>query len=429
VQKRISTPLISTGNLERGCLSGQVAVVTGAGRGIGFEAARALVWLGARVAIAEINPLTGKSAADRINSEFGPGKALFIRTDIGSTRDVRRLARKLTRTWGQVDIVLNNATLAPVGSIHDTPIRDWDLSYRVNVRGPVLLARAFLPGMLARHSGTFVCVSSSPGPFMGPYETMKSAQVELANIAAGETENSGVHIFAIGPGIVRTPALAAAMPKLAKLYGKTVDEFFAMSAAHELSPEAAGAGFAAAIVLAPRFHGQMLGSKQALQIAEIDLPESAIGQFQSVSVAASPPPPPTPEVMEQAAGLCREVHTTLEEQAQGWQERPLFERQWVVRDFRKEAGMPVEQWLEALARLQDLLFGRDWQGAINLRLPLQQLAHYYQHLAKLAEGYEKDPETRRKNMEIVSGWRESVLMLDAQLNGGAASWNNLSDHS
>ena len=421
-------PLISTGNLKQDCLNGQVAVVTGAGRGIGFEAARALVWLGARVAIAEINPLTGKSAADCINSEFGPGKALFIRTDIGSARDIRRLARKLIGTWRQVDIVLNNATLALVGPIHETPIRDWDSSYRVNMRGPVLLAKAFLPGMLARRSGTIVCVSSSPGPFMGPYETMKSAQVELANIAAGETENNGVHIFAIGPGIVRTPALAAAMPKLAKLYGKTVDEFFAMSAAHELSPEAAGAGFAAAIALAPRFHGQMLGSKQALQMAGIDLPESGKGQSQSVS-AATLSPPPALAVIEQTAGLCREVRTTLEEQAQGWQERPLFERQWVVRDFRKEAGMPVERWLEALARLQDLLSGRDWQGAVNLRVPLQQLAHYYQHLAKLAEGYEKDPETRRKNMEIVLDWRESVLMLDAQLNGAANPWNNLSDHS
>ena len=420
-----SPPLIGTGNLKQGCLSGQVAVVTGAGRGIGFEAARALVWLGARVAIAEINPLTGKSAADSINSEFGPpGKACFIRTDVGNARDVRRLAKKLAGTWGgRVDIVLNNATLALVGPIHDTPIRDWDLSYRVNMRGPVLLAQAFLPGMLARHSGTFVCVSSSPGPFMGPYETMKSAQAELANIAAGETENSGVHIFAIGPGIVRTPALAAAMPKLAKLYGKTVDEFFAMSAAHELSPEAAGAGFAAAIALAPRFHGQVLGSKQALHIAGIDLPESEKGQSTVTS------PPPALEVMEQAAGLCHEVRATLEEQSQGWQERSMFERQWVVRDFRKEAGMPAEQWLEALARLQDLLSGGDWQGAINLRVPLQQLAHYYQHLAKLAEGYEKDPETRRKSMGIVLNWRKSVLLLEALFNGTAKPWNNLPDHS
>jgi hypothetical protein len=101
----------------------------------------------------------------------------------------------------------------------------------------------------------------------------------------------------------------------------------------------------------------------------------------------------------------------------------------VVRDFRKEAGMPAEQWLEALARLQDLLSGGDWQGAINLRVPLQQLAHYYQHLAKLAEGYEKDPETRRKNMEIVLNWRKSVLLLEALFNGTANPWNNLPDHS
>lgn len=402
------TPLIGKGNLEAGCLGGQVAVVTGAGRAIGFEAARALAWLGARVVIAEIDPRTGRNAARRINEEMGPGKALFFRTDVGNETNVRRLARHVLKVWGKVDIVLNNATIAPVGPVHEVAIAEWDASYRTNLRGPVLLARAFLPGMMTRGKGVFVCVSSAPGPFMGPYEAMKTAQVEMANIAAGELEESGVSVFAIGPGIVRTPALEAAMPKLAPLYGKTVEEFFAMSAAHEVTVEAAGAGFAAAIALAPRFRGQLIGSKQALIAAGIDVPDAGI-----MNTAKEL----TPDAMKKASQLCHIVRSTLLEQSSGWQDRPLFERQWVVRDFKKEAGQPVEQWLEDLERLEERLSNADRPEPPALHVPLGQLEHYYLHMAQLAEGYEKDPAARRRNVEIVMEWAREVGRLKALLDG------------
>lgn len=67
--------LISEGNLARDSLKGEVAVVTGAGRGIGFEAARALVWLGANVVVAEVNENSGKFAAETLEKEFGPSRA------------------------------------------------------------------------------------------------------------------------------------------------------------------------------------------------------------------------------------------------------------------------------------------------------------------------------------------------------------------
>lgn len=406
------TPLIGTGNLKAGCLDGQVAIITGAGRAIGFESARALAWLGARVVIAEVNPRTGRDAAQRINAEMGPGKALFFRTDVGSERSVRRMARRVLKAWGRVDIVLNNATIAPVGPVHEVDIGAWDASYRVNLRGPVLLARTFLPAMITRKAGVFVCVSSAPGPFMGPYETMKTAQVELANIAAGELEESGVSVFSIGPGIVRTPALEAAMPKLAPLYGKTVEEFFVMSAAHEVTVEAAGAGFAAAIALAPRFHGQLIGSKQALIAAGIDIPDTG-----TMSAAREL----SPDAMKQGAELCHQVRTTLLEQSNGWKERPLFERQWVVRDFKKEAGQPVELWLEDLERLEIRLSDADSPEVPILHVPLSQLEGYYRHMAQMAEGYEKDPEVRRRNVEIVMEWAREVQRLEVLLNGESSN--------
>jgi NAD(P)-dependent dehydrogenase (short-subunit alcohol dehydrogenase family) len=144
--------LIATGTLTRQSLAGKVAVVTGAGGGIGFEAARALIWLGARVIVAEVNKCAGQDAEARLVNEFGQGTARSIQTDVGDERSVSRLASQAVRDFGKVDVVLNNATIALLGAVKNVPINNWDASYRVNLRGPVLLARAFLPGMVTRKS-------------------------------------------------------------------------------------------------------------------------------------------------------------------------------------------------------------------------------------------------------------------------------------
>jgi NAD(P)-dependent dehydrogenase (short-subunit alcohol dehydrogenase family) len=237
--------LISTGNLTRQALGGQVAVITGAGGGIGFEAARALVWLGAKAVIAEIDPKKGKTAEKALASEFGTGNALFILTDIGDERSVFALERQVLKTFGKVDIVLNNATYAPLGSVLERAITDWDKSYRANLRGPVLLAQAFLPGMIERNKGTFVCVSSVGGAYMGTYETLKTAQVELARTLDGELEGKDINVFTIGPGLVPTETMVAGVAQIASRYGKTPEEFYATYQEQWLSVEAAGTGFAA----------------------------------------------------------------------------------------------------------------------------------------------------------------------------------------
>lgn len=406
---RQDVPLIGRGTLTPRSLAGQVAVVTGAGRGIGYEAARALAWLGARVVIAELDRKSGLAAAQRICEEAGSPVALFVHTDVADERSVARLVREATPRFGPVDIVLNNATATPVGPVHRVPIADWDLSYRVNLRGPVLLARAFLPGMIERQRGVFVCVSSSgAAPYMGPYEVMKTAQVELGNTLAAELEESGVIAFTVGPGLVRTPGAEATIPKIAAFYGKTVDEFYAMSQAHIISAEAAGAGFAAAIAMAPRWRGQEIGAVQALRAAGIEW-EAPARQAPSGSAL-------TPARCAEALALCREVRATLAEQSAGWAERPLFERQWVVRDFRKHAGMPVEHWLELLGRLEERLAAGDAEGALALRVPVGQLAAYYEHMLSTARGYlQKEPDKLAEAEQAIGAWRETAGKLAAIL--------------
>ena len=110
----------------------------------------------------------------------------------------------------------------------------------------------------------------------------------------------------------------------------------------------------------------------------------------------------------QAQALCETVRVTLKGQSEGWKSRSLFERQWVIRDFKKTAGMPAEEWLSMLERLEENLRGG---GAIT-PLPLEKLAGYYQHLADLAKGYEKDPARLEENLRYVYGWRDEVKALE-----------------
>lgn len=398
--------IIETGNLSRHSLAGKIAVITGAGGGIGYEAARSLLWLGCRVVIAEINPQTGRQAAQRLSQEFGPGLAVFVRTDVGDEGSVKNLARQAERNYGQVDIVLNNATIPPLGAVKDMDIQAWDSSYRVNLRGPVLLARAFIPGMVARNWGVFVCVSSTGGAYMGAYECLKAAQVQLATTLNEELQNTEVAAFTIGPGFVPTQTATSSIPRLAAMMGKSEEEMLEMVKAHTISVETAGAGFAAAVAMASRYRGQEISCVQALADAGIPIP--AVGQMTGEKSL-------TPEQLDQALSLCHSVRTTLAEQSVGWKERSIFEQQWLIRTFRQKAALPVDEWLRVLEELEAALQHQDATALAMIDAPLDRLAAYYGHLYDMAKGYVKDPVQRDEQLRIIKGWQTEVDLLQSLL--------------
>ena len=405
--------LIASGQLTRQSLAGQVALVTGGGGGIGFEAARALAWLGARVVIAEVNQPAGQAAAAAIAGEFGAGSALFVPTDVGDEASVNHLAQVVAAQWGAVDIVINNATIAPLGAVPDVPIDDWDASYRVNLRGPVLLARAFLPGMAARNRGVFACVSSTGAAYLGAYETFKAAQVHLANTLDAELEGKGVSAFTIGPGLVPTPTALAAVARLAPQLGMSTEQFYTMNAGAMLSIEEAGAGFAAATALAQQYRGQEISSMQALKDAGIRLADKQPDQAARVE-----DPTLTADQTQEVLSLCQGVRSTLAEQAEEWQHRSLFERQWVIRDFKKTAGMPVEGWIDLLGQMEHKLARHELQSVQGLDAPLDKLAGYYRHLGELARGYEKNPAKLEESLRHVNAWQAEAEQLEAVLRRG-----------
>jgi len=272
-------------------LAGKVVIVTGGGGGIGLEAARGVLRLGGSVVIADID-------VTRVPDLGGPARVLVMTADVSDAGAVRELVARTIERFGKVDAVLNNATYAPAGAaVVEAPIAEWDRSYAVNLRGPALLARECLPAMIARRSGAFVCVSSTGGPYLAPYETMKSAQVELANSLDAELEGTGVFAFTIGPGLVPTATAVAAVGRIAPRLGMTVDEFWRMNKGAVLSVESAGMGFAVAIAMAERYAGQEISSAQALVDA-------------GIVVDAGETSRPSAEI----AALTRPVVRTLEEQ-------------------------------------------------------------------------------------------------------------------
>lgn len=391
--------LIANGTLTRQSLVGEVVIVTGGGQGIGFEAVRALAWLGATVIIAEIDKQAGKDAAAAINRELHTNTVSFIHTDVGDERSINHLAREVLHHYGKVDVLLNNATIAPLGAVQDLPIAQWDTSYRVNLRGPVLLAQTFLPGMVKRQHGTFVCVSSTGVAFMGGYEILKTAQVELANTLQAELEGTGVTVFTIGPGVAPTATATAAIEHLASLYGQSTAEFYATVRDQFISVEAAGAGFAAAIALADQFAGQETASVPALYAAGIELPKPQNGQTSGRFTAGQ---------LQQIQTLGHRVYTTLAQESSSWHERSIFERQWLIRAFKKQAEMSTDQWLERLEKLERVAQAGDGMALTTLPLPLKGLANYYSYLYAAAEGYVKDAAQREAQLRIVRGWREDV---------------------
>ena len=394
--------VISQGNLVKGQLEGKTAIITGAGGGIGFETARALVWLGARVVIAEINKEKGKAAAKELNKEFGQGSALFIFTDVGQASSVNRLVKKTVKAFGEIDILINNATLAPIGAVHQVGVRSWDESYGVNLRGPVILITKILPSMLRRNSGSIVLVpSSGAAPYMGAYEVFKTSQVELANTLAAELEETGVITYSIGPGIVKTETAQKAIEQIAPLYGKSVEAFYQMSEKLLLTAEEAGAGFAASVALAEQYRGLEIGSIQALMDAGIDLSKK---EDKNELLLSDP-------VLNEIKPLFAEIKQVFIQQLDDWQQRPIFERQWLNRDFKKQMDATPESYRKVLTEFETAIDA----GAISQdtlkKLPLEKIASYYRHQIELLKGYEKDKIKVLDNTAVINGWIKSIETL------------------
>ncbi len=171
-------------NVDLAALSGSVAVVTGAGQGIGRETARLLAALGASVVIAEVAE-AGRETSRLIQVEGG--KALFIQTDVSDPASMQALRQQSLNAFGHVDILVNNAEAFSCKTVLDLTVAEWDRIFAVNLRGAFLGIQAFLPQMLERRRGIIITMESADGmPYLAPYLASKVGLRSLAFSLAQE---------------------------------------------------------------------------------------------------------------------------------------------------------------------------------------------------------------------------------------------------
>jgi len=188
-------------------LRSQVAIVTGAGRGLGRAIALALARAGARVGVVARSE---EQLAETVGGVREAGaEALAVVTDVSDPAAVERMARQVERTLGPADLLVNNAgTTGPLGPMWEADLGEWWHSIEVNLRGPYLCSRAFLPGMIERRRGRIINLSTSAATVavahMGAYVIAKTALIRFTENLAAELIDSGVSVFAISPGTVRT---------------------------------------------------------------------------------------------------------------------------------------------------------------------------------------------------------------------------------
>ena len=186
-------------------LSGQVAAVTGGGRGIGRAIAASLSAAGATTAVLARSASEIDETARMI--EKAGGRARPFVADVTDVVAVQKAFAEIERSLGSVTLLVNNAAIpGPIGPFWETDPADWWRTLDVNLRGVALCSRAVLPGMIARSKGRIINIASSaiPVAYFSSYATSKAALVRFTETLAGEVKPYGVSMFAVGPGTVRT---------------------------------------------------------------------------------------------------------------------------------------------------------------------------------------------------------------------------------
>jgi NAD(P)-dependent dehydrogenase (short-subunit alcohol dehydrogenase family) len=190
-------------------LTGQVALVTGGGRGLGRAFALALAAAGAKVAV---TVRTAAQLAETVQLiERAGGCALAIPGDVSVPDAVAHVVTTTEQQLGPVDLLVNNAgwhVPASLGYDWEVDPEGWWHTFEINLRGPFLCARAVLPGMIQRQRGRIVNISShaafTPRPLLDALCTSKAALTQWTRCLAMGTQAYGIAVFAFAPGLVRT---------------------------------------------------------------------------------------------------------------------------------------------------------------------------------------------------------------------------------
>jgi 3-hydroxybutyrate dehydrogenase len=208
-------------------LDKKIAIVTGAASGIGLAIAKRYVAEGAIVAIADLKEDAAQAAAADLTRQ-GPGKAIGIAMDVTSEEQVNAGVAKVVQQFGGVDILVSNAGIQIVHRIEDFPFAEWKKLISIHLDGAFLTAKACLPHMYKKKSGSIIFMGSvhskEASPLKSAYVAAKHGILGLARTLAKEGGPYGVRSNVICPGFVRTPLVEKQIPEQARDLGISEDE-------------------------------------------------------------------------------------------------------------------------------------------------------------------------------------------------------------
>jgi NAD(P)-dependent dehydrogenase (short-subunit alcohol dehydrogenase family) len=196
-------------------LSGRIALVTGASRGIGAEVAKTLAANGAHVILLARTQGALEEVDDQIRA--AGGKATLIPMNLAKLDDVDKLGPSIYEKFGQLDILIGNAAmLGPLSPVHHISPKDWDKAFTVNVMANIRLVRTLDPMLRASEAGRVVFTTSGLGEkamaYWGPYCATKAALNLFVQCYAAETANTNMRVNLLSPGPVDTKMLKEAFP-------------------------------------------------------------------------------------------------------------------------------------------------------------------------------------------------------------------------
>jgi len=192
-----------------GALDGQVAVITGAGSGIGAAAARAFAAAGARVVVSDVADAAGEAVVAEIAA--AGGQAVYCRADVREAAQVEALMARAVAEFGTLSTVFNNAGIGTYGLVPDLDPAMWEQILAVNLSGVYLGCRAAIPHLRRARGGSIINTASISGLFgdygMAAYNAAKGGVVNLTRTVALDHARDGIRANAICPGAIDTPLL------------------------------------------------------------------------------------------------------------------------------------------------------------------------------------------------------------------------------
>ncbi len=208
-------------------LQGQVAIVTGAGRGIGRATAVELARMGADIVVAELDQRTAERTAADVR---GLGRrALALATDVTSRADLAAMVERTRAELGRIDVLVNNAGIYRAAATLDVTEEHWDAIMSINAKAVFFASQAVLPAMIAQRRGVIVNLASMAGKIGGranlPYNASKAAVISMTKSLALAHAGDGIRVNCVCPGYVETDMWASLARDQGTLLGQSPDEF------------------------------------------------------------------------------------------------------------------------------------------------------------------------------------------------------------